>query len=54
MDERYAYVGRGRGDYTQVTSMQPVAHGQGEFTKEKVVVRSGGAIWDVNSQGFFF
>lgn len=41
MDERFAYVGRGRGDYTQVTSMQPVGHGQGEFAKEKVVVRSG-------------
>ena len=34
----------GRGDYTQVTSMQPVGHGQGEFAKEKVVVRSGP--WD--------
>lgn len=31
----------GRGDYSQVTSMQPVGRGNGEFTREKVVVQSG-------------
>jgi len=41
MDERWSYVGRGRGDYSQVTSMQPVGRGNGEFTREKVVVQSG-------------
>jgi len=31
--------------------MQPVGHGQGEFAKEKVVVRSGR--WDVISRDFW-
>lgn len=33
----------GRGEYDQVSSMQHVGQGRGEFTKEKYVARPGGA-----------
>lgn len=41
-DERWVHVGRGRGEYDQVSSMQHVGQGRGEFTKEKYVARPGG------------
>ncbi|CAE7938525.1 unnamed protein product [Symbiodinium sp. KB8] len=40
-DERWVYVGQGRGTYSQAASMDYVGHGRGDFEKEKVTVSSG-------------
>eukprot|EP00913_Durusdinium_trenchii_P018826 g17692.t2 len=40
-EEKLVYAGAGRGSYQQVSSMEMVGRGRGDFEKEKVVVSSG-------------
>ena len=35
-EERWVYVGDGLGNYSQMTQMEMVGHGRGEYEKEKV------------------
>jgi len=41
VEERMAYVGSGQGSYMQVSNMEMVGKGRGDYEKEKVVVSQG-------------
>ena len=41
VEERLSYVGAGNGSYHQVSNMEKVGKGKGDFEKEKVVVSTG-------------
>eukprot|EP00913_Durusdinium_trenchii_P018825 g17692.t1 len=40
-EEKLVYAGAGRGSYQQVSSMEMVGRGRGDFEKEKAAGRSG-------------
>lgn len=41
VEERLAFVGAGNGSYQQVSNMEMVGKGRGDFEKEQVVVATG-------------